>query len=266
MTRAALPLSIGLAGLLMSCVAVVSLRPLDEEGSCTKGLPIEGEWNVPDLNPHGEDEPVAFTFRITEQSGASDVEIREASENESNEREVFRLDACVVDLKGQLFFDANFREMLKGDTDKINFHDFPAAALPVHTLGKILFEPDMLVVQLLDFDWVRQNGSEALWEYLAPDKDTDIALFTGPSAELREFMARHAEAPAAFGPEFYLCRPSTDCVAAAYERMVRLALPTDATDAERLNLLEHLSDHYQRAGNSRRSLELLHSAIELRPQ
>jgi tetratricopeptide (TPR) repeat protein len=245
--------------LLASCTPAVSVRPLYiEEDTPTKEPAIEGDWISPSLEEEGKPKPVELTWKVTPNAaGTYDVEVRRGGDEPDKSQVTTRYDVQLVSLNGKLFFDADFLQVAEGA--HVTFREgLELGTVPVHLPGRLIVQPDLLIIQFLFSEWVHGNAPDSFQHKVVLGK-SDVTVITGTTPELREFLLKQADNLEAFQYVRYLCRPNTDCIAKAYE----YALTVSPKDQE---ALAALAGHYLQAGNYARASQLLQRASELKPK
>ena len=260
-------LALPLAAFVSGCSPAVSVRPLYTDADLKKPIlepRIEGEWISPDLDKAGTDEELSLKWKIDppKRPGLSySVEVRTAKSDPQEGEEVTSYNVRLVPIADKLFFDADFDEQ-KYEQHKIG-RDAILGMAPAHLIGRVWVQQDFLRIALFDSDWVKDNSPESFREMVSAS-DTDIAVFTGSTAELRKFVLQNANNEKALSYPYvsYLCRPGAECAARAFGDALQ-KLPKD--EERRDELLKEAANFYLIRGNFDRATELLRRRLELKP-
>lgn len=171
--------------LLASCLTF-SLHPLYDDKDSVFEPNLIGTWR----DTAKKQNPSTFVF---EKSGADGYTV---TFNDTGDTPpgggVFEVH--LVTLHGRLFFDAvQTKVLLNGQQADVG------VVIPSHLLGRIYLDGDTLHYDSLDDDWLKkgfQSGKITLAHELVGD---DVVL-TASTADLRRFLADHANDEAAFAP------------------------------------------------------------------
>lgn len=257
-----------LSALLVGCAPAVSLQPLytpQERAKPVAEPRIEGEWISPFIDEPGKDQEEWLHWMISrEESGGQwlgyyKVELRPGKPESHEEPKVTTYHVRLVSAGDKLFFDADFEEHAEGQ-NKIG-RDDALGLIPTHLPGRLRAQQDFLRISLLNSSWVEENKPDSFKKMVHTGSDTDVAVITGSTEELRNFFVQNADNAEAFPREYvaYLCRPGADCVLRAYEDM----LANTPDDDE---LLGSAAIFFLDRGNYARAAELRRRRVELKPE
>ena len=159
---------------------------------------------------------------------------------------------------GEFLFVDLYPASLDSEEEKQNRATEPLPQIGVHIFGRIWIEKDILLMALLDEDWVNSlaEKEKLTLGYASSGRDT---LLTAPTEELRKLALQHAEDVKAFSWQIGLCRPelqASDCSTALF----RQRLATNDPEA-----WDSVGQDYSKAGRDDEALAAFRKAAELDP-
>jgi tetratricopeptide (TPR) repeat protein len=255
--------------LLFGCSPAVSIRPLYTQADLEKPINdprIEGKWSSfdPDKADSLEKPWMRATFEPPKEPSKAgstySVEIRFEPDPGKGD-EISSYDFQLVAIGDKLFFDATLSEQTEGQV-KISPEDF-FALVPAHLIGRIWVRSDYLRLSFLDSGWIEKNSPANFQEFVGRGKGDDLAIITGSTQEVRNFLFRNSDGEKAMDYILYLCRPGADCGPHIFDDELS-KLPKD--QEMRSNLLQQAGNFYLVRGNYDRAVEIRRSASEFEPK
>jgi len=252
---------------LSGCAPAVSLNPLytsDEAGKPLRDTRIEGEWISTDpdkAKTEDSGDELAYRWKVVpperwDTGSTYSVEIRPAKPDTDSKLEAILYDVQLVALGDKLFFDADFQQTGRGG-QKIG-RDAIIGTVPVHLLGRVWVEGDLLRLAFLESDWVKEQAT-ASRQTVHVGSYNDVAVLTGTTEELRKLLLKNAENEKALVPFVYLCRPGTDCSLRGMNEELRRHPEDD-------ELLRSAAEFLTARGEFARAVELLRRAARIAPE
>ena len=185
--RACLAAGMAAIVVLSSCVPVLSLHALYTAKDIVAQPQLLGKWM-------GEDDTEKVQLEIAQ--GEGKCYALTLTDNSKTPGEQDSFNGCAVKLGARTFFDLEQTDVSVGGEGNIMW-----LAIPAHMLGKFHIEGDTLTFSFLDDDWVKgqiQAGKLPLKMEIIEN----TPVFTGPTAQIQEYVRAHADDEKAFSDTF----------------------------------------------------------------
>ncbi len=260
-------LLLGPTGVLAACSPAVVLRPLyDSKYTAPADPRIEGKWVTPDLDESGTQDEVQVQWTVESYSTTDGhsyfVDARFFRNEEKTAEAEPSYSVKLLPIEGKLFFDAEYSSEKFG-ASSVDTDGMGPGVVPGHLVGRLWIQQDFLRVALLDSGWVAEKMPED-FRVMADLSSTGvsgtrIAAITAPAEDVRKFMVTHADDPAAFGIQMYLCRPAVPCAPRAFEDLL-------SRNPQEEDTIRAAAAFYLRQGNYVRGVDLLRRGVEVQPK
>jgi hypothetical protein len=180
-------LAAGALVLLCSCEPLFSIHPYYTDKDITFDSRLLGTW----FDPEEASPQSTIEFRRVNDKGrdAYSITLVDSSKNPV-ESESFV--AHLVKLDGHLFLDTVQTKISVGD------HTLDTFALPVHMLGRVSFDDEVLNLAFLDDDWVKKNLENGTISIRHDTTDDGTPVLTAATQDLQKFALDHVNDDQAF--------------------------------------------------------------------
>ncbi len=168
----------------------VSLQGLFSDNDCEAAPEILGYWTG--------NSDLGGTWTLQKLGDRKYRLVKQVEESHNGIRPAF--DICAAPLAGYLFFDATYQE-LRPDGKEVLGSDESGFWIPLHLIGRLDIEMNVLHFRLLNADWLEDAWKSQRVHFSRAQDDDGAYILTASSKELKEFVANFATDPTAFSWE-----------------------------------------------------------------
>ena len=244
------PLSLLLT--VSGCGPECSLNPLFEQMDVVFDNAVVGTWITSKATTGEVNEGLTYTFK---KLGDNAYEVIFPGDEEGSK---YKSEVHLVRLGKFLFLDA-YPARLDSDEEKQNKAPEPFPQIPVHIFGRIWIERDVVLIALLDEEWVKNMAekNELTLGYASTRGDT---ILTASTQELQKLAVQYADDPKAFSIRIGLCRQEQIQDPNCESAILKQRLVTNDPEA-----WDSLGQDYSKAGRDDEALAAFSKAAQLDP-
>jgi hypothetical protein len=182
---------------LAGCGPATSLFPLFAKGETEFDERLLGDWRMQEgaSFTHG-DKSERMVFRKSRDGKKYELTLFDFNNKGVN----LAMTANIVRLGTFFFIDFG-----TPDIDKLKFKEIPFPTIESHLFGRIYVEKDSVRLELLNDEWVREQGKAGTLS-LPTVETADELVISASTEELRKFALEHAEDTKAFSEHYSLSR------------------------------------------------------------